>query len=88
MARKYIVLNRTRDGMGWGALELCRCSDDDPRGGLLLHGDCATVFSYTAARAAIQRTIAYAIRHHFRWGREYKLMRLAPNPNSRDVTDI
>ncbi len=52
-----------------GALELCfDVREDYPRGGVLLHGDVATVFrNRQQARRAIERTVAYATGHHYEW---------------------
>lgn len=64
-ARRYIVMtdfcNPAR------ACELCRL-DGIPRGGVLMLGDAATVFPYTSARRAIERTKRYADSQGFDWG--------------------
>lgn len=51
---------------------------DTPRGGVLAHGGPVTVFTYSAARRAIDRTVAYATSMGFLWGKreDYHVYRL------------
>lgn len=66
-------------GLGGVALMLGNY-DDGPRGGILLHGDEATLFpNRRAARRAIQRSSDYAAHHGYRWGIEnYQIQNVEP----------
>ncbi len=65
-----------------GLLELCY-GDDNPRGGVLMYGDVATVFpSWESAKRAIDRSARYSKAKGFNWECwRFGIVRLGPKEN-------
>jgi hypothetical protein len=60
MSKRYIVYDN------YGPMTIQEW-DGTPRGGVLFHGDTASVMPYSTARRAMKRTAEYAARKGFKW---------------------
>lgn len=67
---EYIIVGKS------GVYELC-FNPDQLRGGVLYYGRVASVFSYSRATRAIERSTMYAKRENLDWDTDYRIVRLA-----------